>query len=96
MACTRKDVSHCSFSSLLRRNIPRFQAQFPHLLRPMAVSLQFAGGTRKRAIEVLPYHFDGYESSRWSLVVGVAGIRKFGLAWLRYKVRGESGFLGEH
>jgi hypothetical protein len=84
------------FSALLCRNIPRLQARFSHLLRPVAVSLQFASGTRERAVGVLPYHFDGYESSRWSLVVGVAGIRKFGLACLRYKVRGESGFLGEH
>ena len=42
----------------------------------------FASGTRKHARGVQPYHFGGFESSRWSLVVGVAGDRKFGLAWL--------------
>ena len=37
----------------------------------------------RHARRVISYHFGGYESSRWSLVVGVAGNRKFGLAWLR-------------
>lgn len=47
--------------------------------RPYRSSLRRAPDSVRRG---LPYHFGGYESSRWSLVVGVAGDRKFGLAWL--------------